>query len=168
MNIAFSILKIKTQLLFNISIVLGPVLTISLKETLPSRKVGIPSIKIGKVMKINPIDTSNYLDGSKDVLIQEETRVQNELAATNLMRKRTNDEIDPSEDGVMVRKSSSSNMNNITKSIRREGERMLINIKTVKSRLNSGLTLLKIAPSVPNTRVKIFITSNRVKNIFRV
>ena len=68
LNIAFSILKFSTQMIFNISIVLSPFLANSLKESLPSSEIIIPSIQIEKVMKVNFIDTSNDLNSSKDII----------------------------------------------------------------------------------------------------
>ena len=68
LNIAFNILKFSSQMIFNISIVLNPLLANSLKESLQGSEIIIQSIQIEKVMKVNFIDTSNDLNSNKDIL----------------------------------------------------------------------------------------------------
>ena len=115
------------------------------------------------MMKINFIDASNDLNGRKDILILKKARIQYKLMRRDFIMQGDLDKIDPGENRVVVRKSSGSDLKNITKPIRGEGERVLISIKMVKPRVNPCLALLKIVPSMPNTRVKILITRNRIK-----
>ena len=124
-------------------------------------------------MKINFIDASNDLNGSKDILILKEAGIQYKLMRRDLIMQGDLDKIDPGENRVVVRKSSGSDLNNITKPIRGERERVLISIKMVKPRVNPCLALLKIAPSMPIPRLRFLlptIGSNKFlefKNLFQ-
>ena len=57
--------------------------------------------------------------------------------------------IDFSQNRVMIRKSSSNDMDNIPSTVMGERERKPIGIETVKLGVNLGIALLKITPSVP-------------------
>ena len=115
------------------------------------------------MVKVNFVNASNDLNGCKDILILNKPRILYKLIRRDLIMQGDLDKIDPGENRVVVRKSSGSDLNNITKLIKGEGERVLISIKMVKPRVDPYLALLKIAPRMPNTRVKILITRDRIK-----
>jgi hypothetical protein len=58
-------------------------------------------------------------------------------------------------------------MNNIANTIRRKRKEELVSIKLVKPGVYPSIALLKIAPSVPQIRINILASRNRIKKTFR-